>query len=396
MACEALDVIGRASDALGDRQTAAIAFRRWAETAGAAGLTASRLQALMELGNLDFLSGGPRDRLVEARALAEEAGAFATLVLADLSLLWWCGRHAMAGEAIRFGQEAVDLCRRFDLDLLPHAVVAAGWARNLGSCDSGETLIAEGLDLAPADPDLQILAAWMRGESALRSGHFDVAVGYLQAATRAMQAMPSSVPPPAPFLLVCALAAGRRGEAEVALAEARRSSALPRQYMNPAWLSAAEALLAGSEERFDAALRPLADSAPFDRAVGLVLGAQLLGGPQAEEWLRDALAVFDRGGLETDAARARRLLRTMGAAVPRGPRTSPGMPQELRERAVTAREAEVLGLIGQGLTNAEIGERLFISVRTVQSHVSSLLAKLGTQNRAGLIAFALSIASDGA
>ena len=44
--------------------------------------------------------------------------------------------------------------------------------------------------------------------------------------------------------------------------------------------------------------------------------------------------------------------------------------------AATAREAEVLALVGEHLTNAEIGARLFITVRTAETHVSSLLRKL--------------------
>jgi len=53
---------------------------------------------------------------------------------------------------------------------------------------------------------------------------------------------------------------------------------------------------------------------------------------------------------------------------------------------LTAREAEVLALVRQRLTNAEIAERLFVSVRTVESHVSSLLRKLGAANRRALAA----------
>ncbi|WP_280467289.1 ATP-binding protein [Nocardia cyriacigeorgica] len=51
---------------------------------------------------------------------------------------------------------------------------------------------------------------------------------------------------------------------------------------------------------------------------------------------------------------------------------------------ISAREAEVLSLVGQHLSNAEIGARLFISVRTVESHVSSLLRKLEVPDRRAL------------
>jgi predicted ATPase/DNA-binding CsgD family transcriptional regulator len=51
---------------------------------------------------------------------------------------------------------------------------------------------------------------------------------------------------------------------------------------------------------------------------------------------------------------------------------------------ISAREAEVLALLGEHLTNAEIGARLFISVRTVESHVSSLLRKLEVPDRRAL------------
>ena len=53
---------------------------------------------------------------------------------------------------------------------------------------------------------------------------------------------------------------------------------------------------------------------------------------------------------------------------------------------VSAREAEVLDALGDHLTNAEIAQRLHISVRTVESHVSSLLRKLGAADRRGLAA----------
>src|SRR5215469_9999854 len=62
---------------------------------------------------------------------------------------------------------------------------------------------------------------------------------------------------------------------------------------------------------------------------------------------------------------------------------------------VSAREAEVLALVGEHLSNAEIGARLFISVRTVESHVSSLLRKLEAPDRRALAQRAAGLARAG-
>jgi DNA-binding NarL/FixJ family response regulator len=48
---------------------------------------------------------------------------------------------------------------------------------------------------------------------------------------------------------------------------------------------------------------------------------------------------------------------------------------------LTAREAEVLGLVAEGLSNREIAARLFISANTAANHVRSILMKTGTANR---------------
>jgi DNA-binding NarL/FixJ family response regulator len=55
---------------------------------------------------------------------------------------------------------------------------------------------------------------------------------------------------------------------------------------------------------------------------------------------------------------------------------------------VSPREAEVLQAIGHHLTNAEIAAQLFISVRTVESHVSALLRKLSLPDRRALASYA--------
>ena len=86
-----------------------------------------------------------------------------------------------------------------------------------------------------------------------------------------------------------------------------------------------------------------------------------------------ALVVLDDIGDRRRADEAAALLRSLGAT---------GHPGPKRRTTLTRREEEVLELIAHGLTNAEIGERLFISPKTVEHHVTRLLAKLGLRSRA--------------
>ncbi len=88
---------------------------------------------------------------------------------------------------------------------------------------------------------------------------------------------------------------------------------------------------------------------------------------------RVSLAAFEALGAAYDADRAAGLLRDLGVS---DSRTRPRGLQPL-----TNREQEVLALLGEGLTNADIAERLYISPRTVEQHVARVLAKLGVNNR---------------
>ena len=69
---------------------------------------------------------------------------------------------------------------------------------------------------------------------------------------------------------------------------------------------------------------------------------------------------------------------------PRAPARAPSWPRRLRAHGITARESEVLGLVAEGLTNSQIAERLFLSPRTVDTHVANLLAKTGARARTQL------------
>ena len=90
-----------------------------------------------------------------------------------------------------------------------------------------------------------------------------------------------------------------------------------------------------------------------------------------------ALTEFERLGALPAAKHARERLRALGARVPRGRRPATrANPAEL-----TARELEVLRLIAGGLRNAEVAERLVLSHRTVDHHVSAVLRKLNAKTR---------------
>ena len=66
-------------------------------------------------------------------------------------------------------------------------------------------------------------------------------------------------------------------------------------------------------------------------------------------------------------------------SVPAGARAT----TKAHPHGLTAREQEILQLVSQGESNEEISRSLFISVRTVENHVSAILAKLGTDSRKG-------------
>jgi DNA-binding CsgD family transcriptional regulator len=119
---------------------------------------------------------------------------------------------------------------------------------------------------------------------------------------------------------------------------------------------------------------------PFDAAhARLELASVIRDRPEiaAQEAAR-ALAAFEQVGADRDADRAAALVRELGGPARTGAKSI---------GTLTKREREVLLLLGEGLTNAEIATRLFISAKTAEHHVGSVLGKLHLRSRAEAAAY---------
>ena len=103
----------------------------------------------------------------------------------------------------------------------------------------------------------------------------------------------------------------------------------------------------------------------------------------------EALTIMEQLGATSAANALRRQMRSKGVRrIPRGSRIS----TRTHPHGLTRREAEVLELLSEGLRNSTIAERLFVSTKTVDHHVSAILMKLGVPSRAEAIAMAMAMA----
>ena len=384
--CEALAVVGR-SAYFADPAAADAAFRRAAQVAAEHGLAAQRVDALIGSGTLELVEGADAPALRAARELALDAGMLARAAGVDLVLLepvWH--RHGPAA-AEPYAREAVDLYTRLRIPA-GRATARAG----LAACLAGQELptgdlLDAGRGLPPEGAAVHALA---RSIPPLLAGDLPTAARVLDGGMTALLAHR-----PAPPLAVWGLWALLRTAVADRDSDARdrlRGSPAAARRVNRGALAYADAIAAGrSGDGTRAAGLLAAGDADLAGSPwwGRLLRLPVLAAAVADGWgdpvpaLRADLAEHERTGATALARTARDLLRRAGAPTRRG-RGDSAVPPRLRALGVTSREMDVLALVADGLTNAQVAERLYLSVRTVETHVASLLAKTGAASRAEL------------
>lgn len=383
--CHALELLGRAAR-IHDLDAARAAFERALSTADAAQLRISRMRALHELGTIEMFDHAGTRHLAQARRAADELGALSTAATLDLQLT--------ASNMFRF---ALD-------DAAGHARAALGMSERLGLAHTRaialiflgeihalrrepaemERFLTLAAAAAPGDPEVEgsawagaramiallgddrqtALAALDRGISILSEGHLQSPAHY-----RGLW----------PLLLACM--GDRRAATEK---ERAQRSGVTVNRANRGLLGYTDAVLAGRQGARQQAtdLARAADAElvhyPVWADLARLWAAECAiadGWGEPGRWLRDAAESFTAHGLETLAARSRELANGSG-------------PGRWAELGITAREADVLRLISEGLANKEIAARLYLSVRTVEKHVESLLRRTGARSRTQLVAMA--------
>jgi DNA-binding NarL/FixJ family response regulator len=141
-------------------------------------------------------------------------------------------------------------------------------------------------------------------------------------------------------------------------------------------IEAIRRLAAAGERPRAIALTTFADDASVLGALRAGARGYLTKDAGAEE-IRQAVQAVARGDAALDPAVQRHVVAALGEPA------APPLPDDL-----TPREAEVLSLIAEGLTNAEIAERLVVSAATVKSHVNHIFAKIGVRDRAQAVVYA--------
>ncbi len=419
VALESLEVIGRRERAR-DLTAAREAFERAHQLAIQSGERGVRsIRALHELATIDMLQDGCVGRLSEVSELAHQAGAMSTAVTAELQLanLWSLGTDLdRALEAARQCQRSAAQIGSTKIEAMAmslQANVAAirtdGRAAERGARQAEETFPGEPEILVATWGQTRVLAALFRDDLAQAQKATAIAAAHARRAMAAPHRVQGFYSP-----LQAPLVAPRRALALHALLQAipEAGSRVPIEYArhvgvaaswNAGCLAYAEAVIegrAGHAERAgalaDEGARHFAPFAPWwnHLARRLVAPAALHDGwGEPIAWMREAVVEFEATSHDQLAAACRAILRRAGQRVPRSGRGSAAVPPQMRKLGITSREMDVYLLIALGFSNAEIAAKLYISPKTVETHVASLVAKTGQHGRRELAAHAARFAA---
>lgn len=396
LTCEALLLIGHCAR-VSDVDHAERAYLDAVTVAERHGLELLKTRALFEVGTIDFMTLRPPVHLNAARELAASTGALATVAQIDMHLGAWFTYHFDIDQAVEACRRSNETARRLhmhELVAINLIAEAAAYGRR-GSPDRMPPLLDEAMALAGDEPNVAALM-WglcraelsLIGESRRRGlSELDTMMDYLRRS-------PASPPIPQRGLWALTRAVENR-DGEAACAEVRASGATA-QRLNLGFVHYSEAVLAGragrrdeAEASYAAGVDALADLTWYrhfaHRLVAEAAIADGWGDPVA--WLLAAMPHFEEHSQDRLVAACRSLLAKAGAPVPRrGGRSN--VPLALRELGVTEREADVLDLLADGLSNREIATRLYLSPRTVERHIANLTVKTDLRTRTELVAFA--------
>lgn len=395
VACEALIVIGRLARAW-DLDRAAEAFQRAHDLAQEHRLTVWRGRALHELGTIDMFRDASPVRLLAARQLALDSGALATAAWVDGELSALFNTRFEMERSLEFAEHALAAGRRYRLlgvQAMALTFIAEVHAYRQDRREV-ERIQAELAQLERVDPWVEEVAWECRAIVSLLEEDRPRAIRELDNAVRVIRAYPMGAP--GPSLAMWALNRVVDGPADQDVREELRASPSLVNLTNRGYLAYADAVYLGHQGQPDAALAMVArgdrdlEAAAWYLQYGrrLVAEAALRDGwGEPAVWLREAAEFFSDHGYEAVASACRSLLRKAGDPGGRR-RAHRGVPPPFRQSGVTERELEVLALVADGLSNRDIGRRLYLSPKTVEKHVASLMDKLEVRTRAQLASIA--------
>jgi DNA-binding CsgD family transcriptional regulator/tetratricopeptide (TPR) repeat protein len=326
--------------------------------------------------------------LLEAHAFADSVAEHheAARALGNLgyALMSW----AQPEHALRFAERGLEYAEANEMhNLASYIAVTIAWLRlRAGEWDEAERMTRR--EIEKSFTVAQLVARTVLAELAVRRGDPDAAERLAELAAPAVRASePQRIVPVLELELEWALTRGTPMPLERL---GRLLEEIPLQRRPAGWGAvrvAACAAVAGVGVEFDppasepyasilrrdwaAAADAFGDAGwTYDRALMLSL-------LDDEEALLEALEIARSLGAEPLAGRAARRLRELGVRVPQGPRVA----TRANPAGLTPRQLEVLALVVEGLTNAEIAERLVVSPRTAEHHVAAVLTKLGAVSR---------------